>query len=129
MEVVDDDAADPGCQRLGQLLPRLVVAVEVDASGGKPALERDEKLAAGDYVEIQPFLGEKLGDGGAEISFRRIGGLGRAGVVPGQRVAVGAGRVRSVSSSKTYSGVPNAPANADAAQPPIHSSPCVIRAR
>ena len=99
--------------------------MEVDAFGREAGPQRDEELAAGDDVEIQPLLGEELGDGGAEVSFRRIGGLGCAGVVPRQCVAVGACPCRSVSSSKTYSGVPNAPASADAAQPPIHSSSCV----
>ena len=91
MEVVDDDAADAGGERLGQLLPRLVVAVEVDAFGREAGLERDVKLAAGDYVQVETFLGEKLGDGGAEVGLRGIRGLGCAGVVLGQRFPVGPG--------------------------------------
>ena len=90
MEVVDDDAADAGGERLGQLRARLVVAVEMDALGREPGLERDVKLAAGDYVQVETFLGEKLGDGGAKVGFRGIRGLGRAGVVARQRLAVGA---------------------------------------
>ena len=51
VEVVDDDAADAGVQRLAQLVLGLVVAVEVDALRREADGRRDRQLAAGDDVE------------------------------------------------------------------------------
>ena len=101
MEVIDDDAADAGIERLYQLLARFVVAVEVDALGWEAGAQRHVELAAGDHVQIQPLLIEDLCDGGAQVGLRGVGGLGGAGVVPRQGLPVGAARARSVSSSKT----------------------------
>ncbi|OQA38655.1 MAG: hypothetical protein BWY52_03245 [Chloroflexi bacterium ADurb.Bin325] len=88
VEVVHHDAADVAVERIGQLVARLVVAVEVDAFGGEAGVQRDVQLAAGYHVQLQALLGHELRDRGAEISLGRIGGPRGRGVAGSQGRAV-----------------------------------------
>ena len=54
VERVDDDPADAGVHRPGQLGDRLVVAVQPDPLGGHAGGQRDRQLAAGAHVEASP---------------------------------------------------------------------------
>ena len=47
----------------------------MDALGREAGPQRDEELAAGDDVQVQAFLFEDLGDGGAKVGLRGVGDL------------------------------------------------------
>ena len=79
LEAVDDDAAHAALHRQLQLGGQLVVAVELDALGGKAGGEGAGELPAGDHVHAQPgVLHQPQQGGGAE----GLGGVGRPGVLP-----------------------------------------------
>ncbi len=90
VEGVDDDAPDPDRQRGGQLLGRLVVAVQDEAVGGHAGGEGHVELAAGGDVEAHALLVGQAGHGHAQ---ERLGGVGHA-VAPGRhRLAAGGAQV------------------------------------
>ena len=72
VERVDDDPADTGLERGAQLVGRLVVAVEHDALGREPGVQRDVQLAAGRDVEVEALLGDEARHRGAEERLARV---------------------------------------------------------
>ncbi len=72
VEGVDDDVADADLQRRGQLVGRLVVAVQHQPGGRHPGGQRHVHLAAGRHVEQQALLVGEAGHGAAEERLRRV---------------------------------------------------------
>ncbi len=70
---VDDDAADTGGERRGELLLGLVVAVEDEVGRVHPRRQGDGELPSGGDIERHPLLG---GEGGHRLAEE---GLGRVG--------------------------------------------------
>ena len=85
-EGVDDDPADPGVERLGQLGDALVVAVQADPVQVDPGPLHNRELAAGAHVDAQSLLAHPAGDRGAE---ERLAGV--VDVPAGERLGEGAG--------------------------------------
>ena len=63
---VDRDASEPDLQRLCELIPRLVVAMEVNVTCGKPCRHCNRKLTAGHDIQRQTLALHQL-------QYRRIG--------------------------------------------------------
>ena len=59
VEVVDDDVADAGLERLADLVVGLRVAVQVDALGVEAGLQRERELSAARHVAAVALLGEE----------------------------------------------------------------------
>ena len=71
-ERVDDDPADPGVERRGELGDRLVVAVQQQPVAWEAGAHRDGELAAGADVEPEPLLLDPACDRGAEERLRGV---------------------------------------------------------
>ncbi len=80
VEGVDDDPADAMLQRRGQLVGRLVVAVQDEPIRRDTGGERDVELTAGSHIEVHALLVGQPGHGAAQ---ERLGGVGDA-VAPGR---------------------------------------------
>src|SRR5215213_3257954 len=70
--VVHRNQADPGGDRLPQLLLALVVTVERHGRGGYAGPESREELTAGDDVETEALLVEDPEDGDREKRFAGV---------------------------------------------------------
>ena len=84
LEGVEHDAPDAGLDGPLDLVGGLVVAVQRDALGGHPGVERGGQLAAGADVEVEPLLVQPAHDGAGE---ERLAGVEDVGVAARRRRA------------------------------------------
>ena len=86
LERVDDEVPDTGVEPVLDLGDRLVVAVEVDALGGKASGAGRGQLAAGGDVQREVLLGHQLAHRPAAEGLARVDDLVEVGARPEGRV-------------------------------------------
>ena len=90
VEGVHHDAPDAGLEGGGELVGRLVVAVQDEPGGGYPGRQGDVELSAGGDVEVHALLVGQPGHGPAEEG---LGGVGHTVTPGGDRLPAGAAQV------------------------------------
>ncbi len=90
VEGVHHDAPDAGLEGGGELVGRLVVAVQDEPGGGYPGRQGDVELPAGGDVEVHALLVGQSGHGAAEEG---LGGVGHTVTPGGGRLPAGTAQV------------------------------------